>query len=166
MKDTQIQALMDHYPLQQWAHNPTLRSVCTPVWPITKELRQFGKDLLALMWAYDGVWLAAPQVGKTIRMAAVTQRDTSRKERELTLEDVMINPVVLSSSDTHVRDKEWCLSLPGIEWEVERSKQITVKYTNLQGKDIIKKISGYNARIILHEIDHLDWVLFIDKLAT
>ncbi len=78
----------------------------------------------------------------------------------------MINPVVLSSSDTHVRDKEWCLSLPGIEWEVERSKQITVKYTNLQGKDIIKKISGYNARIILHEIDHLDWVLFIDKLAT
>lgn len=164
MKSKAATQLMDTYPLQQWSHNSILRAVCSPITTITKDMRTFGKDLIELMRAYDGVGLAAPQVGKARRIAAFTQRDTSKKDRELVTEDVMINPVILSASKELLDDKEGCLSLPGIEGIVSRPKQITLKYLNLQGKDVVMKASWYNARIILHEIDHLDGVLFVDKM--
>lgn len=157
-------ALKKQYPLQQWANLPVLRTVCTPVKNITKEIRTFARDLLELMRAYDGVGLAAPQLGKAWRIVAFTQRDTSKKERELIREDVMINPVLLAVSTEMEKDKEWCLSLPGIEWEVRRPSSITVKYLTPAGKEVILKAKGYNARIIQHELDHLDGILFIDKL--
>lgn len=158
--------LQVRYPLVYGANNPILRQVCTPVGEITSEIKLFWQDLLKLMHIYDWVWIAWPQVWKTIRMAAFTQFDTSWKKRTVTMEDVMINPVILSESPTTEIAWEGCLSLPGVDGDVERTDMIVVEYTNLKGKKVVHKATWYNARIILHEMDHLDWVLFIDKLVS
>jgi peptide deformylase len=88
-----------------------------------------------------------------------------RKETRTHHEFVMINPEVLAASPTTCNDEEACLSLPGQKGMVERSDTITVRYMTVDGKIHMHKATGYNARIILHEIDHLDGVLFIDKLV-
>ncbi len=160
-----IDAIKKQYPLELWAQNPVLRSIAAPVEKITDEMREFGMCLLELMYAYDWVWLAAPQVWQLIRMAAFTQYSFGEKRIKQTLEDVMINPVILSQASTNDIDVEWCLSLPWVEWSVERPSSIVVEYTTLHGKKTMLKASWYNARIILHEIDHLDGVLFVDKLV-
>ena len=78
----------------------------------------------------------------------------------------MINPEILErSSETNV-DNEWCLSLPWIKWEVRRANSIKVKFLNDKGKENTLMLHMLAARVVLHEIDHLDWVLFIDKLET
>jgi peptide deformylase len=157
--------LMARYPLQEGEDNVILRTKCQEIKTITPDIRTFAQDLLELMRLYKGVWLAAPQVGKTMRMAAVTQRDTSKKDWQLQEEWIILNPVVVSASDDLLIDTEACLSLPGMQWPVARPAAITLKYMGMDGKIHFHKATGYNARIILHELDHLDGVLFIDKLA-
>ncbi len=157
--------LISQYPLEIGENNPILRWKCQEIKTITKEVRDFAHDLLELMRLYKGVGLAAPQVGKPLRMAAITQWDMSKKEWELEKERVAINPVIVSQGGEPLVDTEACLSLPGIQWPVARSATITLKYTGIDGKQYFHKASGYNARIILHELDHLDGVLFIDKLV-
>jgi peptide deformylase len=130
---------------------------------VSKEIRLLAADLIELMREYDGVWLAAPQIGRSIRMFAYTQRETTKKKRDLLEEWVMINPKIVHSSQETNLEKEWCLSLPGIEGEVERATTITIAYIDTRWKQQIKKATWYNARILLHELDHLDGVLFIDK---
>jgi peptide deformylase len=156
--------LLMQYPLIVGAENPILRKQCTKIDRISPEILRFGEDLLELMWLYDWVWLAAPQVWKTIRMAAFTQWDTTTKPRRQTMEDVMINPEIISFSDQTCNDEEGCLSLPGITWLVTRPTSIRFAYRDLHGKKVVLQSTWFNARIILHELDHLDGILFIDKI--
>lgn len=151
------------YPLVVGAQEKVLRALAQPIRTLDKEMRVLAKNLVELMWIYDGVGLAAPQIGKSIRMFAYTQWDVTKKHWELLEEWVMINPKVISSSQEMCVEKEWCLSLPGIEGEVERPVFITITYMDIRGRQQVKKATWYNARILLHELDHLDGVLFIDK---
>lgn len=160
-----IETLKHLYPLQVGAANPLLRTVCAPVETITDEIKVLADALIELMRYHKGVGLAAPQVGQTIRMAAITQWDMSQEQWELLVETVIINPKILWQAENIAVDAEWCLSLPGEEWRVARPTSVTIEYTDIFGKTQILKANGYNARIILHEMDHLDGVLFIDKLA-
>jgi len=155
----------DRYPLVTGSETPILRKRCAPVREINKEIRQFAKDLLLLMKEYHWVWIAAPQVWVDKRMAAFVQMDLSTPDWEVISEDVMINPEILYASDITAVDDEGCLSLPNVSGTVERPDEITVSYTNMKWKKVIHKAKGYNARVILHEMDHLDGVLFIDKLV-
>lgn len=161
--DKEQKMLMSKYPLMIWAQTSVLRKKTLPLKTVTKSVRDFALDLIELMWMYHGVGLAAPQVNQSIRMFAYTQRDTSQKEWELWEEWVMINPKIVHYSSAQEIDKEWCLSLPGLEWEVARAKEITISYTDIKGRQLIKKVTWYNARILQHELDHLDGVLYIDK---
>lgn len=151
------------YPLVVGANDPCLRAIAQPVWQLTKEVLIFGKDLKELMWTYDGVGLAAPQVGKSVRMFAFSQRDTSKKKRKLLHEWVMINPEIIALSDELCVEEEGCLSLPGVKGDVARPTRVVMKYTDLDKKIKSIKSYGYNARILLHELDHLNGILFIDK---
>lgn len=155
--------LQSMYPLVIGAQEPVLRAVAKPITTINKEIRTLAKHMLELMWLYDGVWLAAPQIGKSLRLFAYTQRDTTKKKWDLLEEGVMINPKLVFCAEESVLDKEGCLSLPGIEWDVARSTVVTMAYTDIRGKQQVKKAVGYNARILLHELDHLNGVLFVDK---
>lgn len=157
--------LQKKYPLVYGADNLILRTVCEPVEKISSEIKEFWSNLLELMHIYDWVGIAAPQVWKTIRIAAFVQFNMKGNKWKVTMEDVLINPVILSKSETTEIEEEWCLSLPWILWNVERVDMIVVEYTNLLWKKVIHKAFWYNARIILHEMDHLDGVLFIDKLV-
>ena len=156
-------SLKSKYPLVIGQNEIALRTKCTPIENITPTVRKLAKAMEELVHEYDGVWLAAPQLGVTIRLIATTQWKIVHGDYKLKSTVMMINPVIVSHSDATARDEEWCLSLPWVFWQVERYKQITVQYTKLTGQSEQLQLSWLDAVIVQHEIDHLDGVLFIDK---
>lgn len=104
------------YPLVLGADNPLLRTNCTPVTKFDTELEEFCNTLLALMYEYNGVGLAAPQIGETIRVIAVTKREypNNKKKRRIVGEYTMINPEIIEHVQNSLLGEEACLSLPGI----------------------------------------------------
>ncbi len=156
--------LSDFYPVQTWVDNEILRTESKKISDINNDLVDFANDLLELMYEYDWVWLAAPQIGKNIRMIATTTWKQGKKWPELASEEIMINPIITDKSDEMVKSEEACLSVPNIIWTVKRHKNITVEYKNIEGFKKKKKLKNYNSFIVQHEIDHLDWILFVDKL--
>ncbi|MDR2189915.1 MAG: peptide deformylase [Candidatus Peribacteria bacterium] len=161
------------YPLSVGVDNPVLRQISQPIDVIDSDVKDFGDVLLTLMYEYDGVGLAAPQLGKNIRMIAVTEweekKTTPRKgkqasHKKLVGERIMINPEILEYSTTTQITEEACLSVPKVFGDVKRYQRIKVKYQDSKGKIITKKLTGFNAVIVQHEIDHLNGILFVDKV--
>lgn len=116
------------------------------------------------MYEYEGAWLAAPQIGETIRMIAVSFWKEDEKRLERIGDTVMVNPQLIGRSDKMIVSEEACLSLPKLSWEVMRHETIKLSWEDLAGRKHTEKFSNYNAVIIQHELDHLDGVLFIDKM--
>ena len=135
--------------------DPVLRKVAEPVAAVTPEIKRIIADLEETMWQQVGVGLAAPQVGISLRI--VVMDDGKRGSKAL------INPVIAERRGT-VREEEGCLSLPGIFGEVERSKWVRVSAMDGDGQPVEFEAQGLQAKAIQHEIDHLDGVLFIDRL--
>ncbi len=141
--------------------NEILRTISKPVEKITKELKHFALDMIEAMQAENGVGLAAPQAGRNIRM--IVCKFNPGEKSELTM--VMVNPEIIELEDEVEKDEEGCLSLPG-EWGmVERSTGVAVRFQNIKGQEQTLEFFDFNARIVLHEIDHLNGILFVD-LAT
>ena len=135
--------------------DPVLRQVATPVREITAEIKRIIADMTETMWHQVGIGLAAPQVGLPHRILVMDDGNGGAQ--------ALINPVIDSRTGT-IREEEGCLSLPGVFGVVERSKTITVRAMDADGKPISLEATGLKARIIQHELDHLDGVLFIDRL--
>ncbi|MGH7316923.1 MAG: peptide deformylase [Candidatus Rokuibacteriota bacterium] len=135
--------------------DPVLRQVAAPVREITAEVKRAVADMTETMWHQVGIGLAAPQVGLPYRILVMDDGKGGAQ--------ALINPVIDSRSGT-IREEEGCLSLPGIFGEVERSKAIMVSAIDADGKPVVLEASGLKARIVQHELDHLDGVLFIDRL--
>ena len=129
---------------------------------IAKEVSQLTKEMFLLMYAAEGVGLAAPQVGVNQRLMVYNQ--SGDKKRWLD-EVVLINPQIVDRSDATDIDTEGCLSFPEMDGEVERNKWIKVEAYNAKGRKIKKKFSGWEARIFQHEYDHLDGVVYVDRLS-
>lgn len=157
--------LKQQYPLQLWANNPILRVSADAIEEITPEIREFAYDLLELMWLYEWVGLAAPQVGKSRKIIATTQWKSGKRGEKNTWEIVMINPEIIEKSTQTVLSEEACLSLPWEQGTVRRYRQITVSYHDPEGRKHTRKFEDFNAAIVQHEIDHIEGVLFIDKLV-
>jgi peptide deformylase len=139
--------------------DPVLRVKCPPVERFDDELRRLADDMVETMHAAPGVGLAAPQVGVELRLAVV---DLSvGKDPEALL--VLVNPEVLEAegSETEV---EGCLSIPDYTDKVERSFHIRVRAQDVEGDSFELEADDWMARAILHEMDHLDGVLFVDHL--
>lgn len=134
--------------------NPILRKKSKPIKSIDKKLKKFIKDMIATMHEAKGVGIAAPQVGVNDRLCIVTLNDKKVVP--------MINPEIIYKSDEKEWGEEGCLSLPKEFGDVERSKEITVTYLDESENQITLKLKDFNARVVQHEIDHLDGVLFID----
>lgn len=153
--------------IETWENNSVLRTVCSPVtqseWKkyvkLWKQMQKYIKNP-----DHAWVWLAAPQVGITKRVMVCSLMNNWDDEVFSTL--IMINPEILESSDETICDiEEWCLSLPKAKkWFVARSRDIKLSYYNEQQKQKIIRISGLASVIVQHEIDHLNWDLYIDKL--
>lgn len=127
----------------------------------SERFQQFFHDLEMAMVEYDGIGIAAPQVGMTKR-AIVISKDYAAGERHL----VLINPRITALSKRTASMEEGCLSVPGVVGMVERPVKARVKASFPDGSTADIKAKGMLARILQHEIDHLDGVLFIDKAES
>ncbi len=133
-----------------------LRKKCRPVTAFDNKLATLLDDMVQTLSSADGVGLAAPQVGILRRAVVIDIRDGKG-----TLE--LVNPEIISSEGSQLGD-EGCLSAPG-EWcKVERPMRVTVKALDRTGKEFTVKGEGLLARAICHEVDHLDGILFIDRV--
>ena len=163
-----INQIKAFFPLQTWDDNEFLRTKSEKVDIFDEDLKDFCDILLDLLYAYDGVGLAAPQVWKDIRVIATTQRKEERKwnktKNTMIWDTVMVNPEILEHSEEKKKWEEACLSVPGLCWDVERWTRIVVKYQDKKWKQHIQKYTWFSAVIIQHEMDHLDWILFTDKV--
>jgi len=144
-----------HYP------HPTLRHVSKPLKRVDAELRSMIAQMFELMYEHEGVGLAANQVDLPYRLfIANPQGDPEATDAEF----VFINPV-LSGGKGQAESEEGCLSIPGIKAPVVRKEKITIQAYNLAGEEFTAELEGLFARIVQHELDHLDGTLFIDRLS-
>ncbi|MFA7298576.1 MAG: peptide deformylase [Candidatus Absconditabacterales bacterium] len=155
------------YPIkriQTGMNNPILRNISGEIEEITQDLIVFCHKLMVLMYQNKGVGLAAPQVGENIRVIATSQRNRKKTKDKFLGETIMINPKIVDKSKEMILREEACISLPNSTGIVQRHHTIIVEFLDLKGKKQIKKYKEFNSVIIQHEIDHLDGVLFMDKL--
>jgi peptide deformylase len=133
-----------------------LRQKAVPVKHINDEIRQIAKDMLKIMHEGKGAGLAGPQVGLLKRIFVThAEGDTPR---------VFINPSIIWTSQEQVNIEEGCLSLPGLWADVKRPGKIKVQAWNEKGKAFTLDISGILARVVQHEYDHLEGILYIDRI--
>jgi len=141
--------------------DPVLRQSARTVTDFDGHLAQLAEAMHTTMRAAEGVGLAANQVGVLKRLFTFAAPDDDGTLRH----GSVVNPVVLSRSTEQQDGEEGCLSLPQLYYPVLRPQQVAVEYQTLDGQSDTVELSGFLARVWLHEMDHLDGVLFIDHLA-
>ena len=147
--------------------DPKLREISKPVGKIDAKILELIRDLketLAIQKDPEGVGLAAPQIGKNLRIFVANYKQLNR---------VVINPEVLEAKSPITNHKspksrqeilEGCLSLPNYYGPLKRVSIVKIKYLNEKGQETVEEFTGFNAQIIFHEVDHLNGVLFLDRL--
>jgi peptide deformylase len=125
------------------------------------EIKTLIADLIETMYQSDGVGIAAPQIGESVKICVIAKKFADGFDNDLTL----INPVWQKKTILKESGEEGCLSVPNVYGKVKRYKKISVEAMNEQGKIINFNASKFFARIIQHEIDHLNGVLFIEKAS-
>lgn len=141
--------------------HPALRVQARPITAIDAEVQSVAGQMIDLMYKHTGLGLAAPQVGLDIQLLVMNfQGDPEKKD----MEHVAINPVIVESKGV-VNDREGCLSFPNLYQNIRRAKTVKVQAYNLKGELYEMTCSDLPARIWQHEIDHLQGVLFIDKMG-
>jgi peptide deformylase len=139
-----------------------LREISTPIDEITDETRELAHDMLEVMYDEPGIGLAAPQLGETVRLIVI--------DTEWTGEDVERSPLVLINPEIVARDgkivwTEGCLSVPDFEADVQRAESVRLRALDLEGEELEIEATELQAVCFQHEIDHLDGILFIDRIS-
>ena len=153
---------MSVLPIRIFGQDPVLRQRAFEVTEFDDALRRLGEDMLETMRAASGVGLAANQVGVLRRM--FTWQLTGETEED-TEHGIYVNPEVTATSLETQEDEEGCLSFPGLFFPTVRPLRATVRAYDVEGNPLERTGEGLLARIFLHEIDHLNGILFIDHLA-
>jgi len=153
------------YPIYVYGH-PVLRRVAEEIDRDYPGLNTFIDDLFETMYNSDGLGLAAPQVGKSLRLFVIDGEPLAKDHPEMKgFHMAFINPQVVERKGEKVPMSEGCLSLPGIHEEVLRESEIRIQYYDTEWNFHDEVFQGYKARVILHEYDHLDGILFPDRLS-
>lgn len=142
--------------------DPRLKERCAPVDAITDEIRKLAADMTETMYAAPGVGLAAPQVGKSLRLLVMDPgvQEGERRPR------VLVNPVLEPLGEVIVSEQEGCLSVPlNYRADVPRWSRVRLRATDLDGTAIDEELEGFAAVVVQHEVDHLDGTLFIDRMS-
>jgi peptide deformylase len=145
--------------------NEILRTISDPIrQDEIRKYRSLADDMIKHIKNPANAWvgLAAPQIGVNKRLIVVSLMRDYEDEDYRTI--AMLNPEIIEHADELCSDKEWCLSVPGETGEVERWSWVKVAFSNPDGKKYVMKLENLAARIVQHEIDHLDGVLFTDKI--
>jgi len=146
---------------------PALRKEAADISPDYPDLKQLVADMFETMYKSDGVGLAAPQIGKAIRVVVITLDVLKDDYPEYAgFNKAYINPHILEYDDSETESmEEGCLSLPGIHESVRRPKRIHVKYMDENFSEHEEWVDGYLARVMQHEFDHLEGKLFVDRIS-
>lgn len=148
--------------------DPVLRQVAQPIDNVQDaSIQTLIDNLLTILTASNGVGIAAPQVSVPLRLLIVASRPNQRYPHAPLMEPTpMINPQLISHSGEVVKDWEGCLSVPGIRGLIPRYRLIEVEYTRPDGKHVRQEMSDFVARIFQHELDHLNGMVFLDRLES
>jgi peptide deformylase len=155
---------------------PVLRAKCRPITTVTDDTRKLAEDMLETMRAANGVGLAAPQVGVDQQLAVIDISHNPESISYLRVDGepadvsahmpvVFLNPHLELGRDKET-DEEGCLSFPNLRGDIRRSSGIKVTFQNLDGKTVTMETDGLLARAFQHEIDHLNGILFIDRMSA
>jgi peptide deformylase len=147
--------------------DPLLRKVAKPIDKNYSGLSELIDNMFETMYNADGVGLAAPQVGLSIRLIVIdATKAASDEEHELaSFRKVLINPTILEKSGEPWQFEEGCLSLPNIRENVMREEEVVIHYFDENWVEKTERYDGYPARIIQHEYDHLQGKLFVDRIS-
>ena len=156
--------------------DPILRTKGKPIDKIDPRIRELAQNMVETMHAANGVGLAAQQIGEALQLTVldvseVEDRPSTMKlngesiDPKIAMPLVLINPQIDLGAETE-KGTEGCLSFPEITGEIVRAKSMTVRAQNLDGEPIEIEMTGFLARAVQHEVDHLDGILFIDRMST
>lgn len=146
-------------PVTKGAENPILRALSAPVRRFDKKLKKLIQDMEDTMFDLNGVGIAAPQVGVNLKLALARLNVDTKHETIL----IIANPEIITTSEDMTDMEEGCLSLPKQWGNVGRHASLTVTFQNIKGERLTLHLEGFNARVIQHEVDHLNGKLFIDR---
>jgi peptide deformylase len=139
-----------------------LAEVSEPIEEITDEVRVLARDMLDVMYDEPGIGLAAPQLGETVRLIVVDTEWTEEGAEKDPL--VLVNPEIVHR-EGKISWTEGCLSVPDYQAEVERAERVRLVATDLDGQELAIDAEGLQAVCFQHEVDHLDGILFIDRIS-
>jgi len=138
-----------------------LRKKAKPIKEITPEIKKLAEEMFDIMYRTNGIGLAAPQIGISKRIIVI---DIEEYDELNPPPMVLINPKIIARSDEEQLAEEGCLSVPELTGPIRRANYVKVEATNLDGKKVIIEGEGLMARVLQHEIDHLNGTLFVDRL--
>ncbi|MHC4598991.1 MAG: peptide deformylase [Planctomycetota bacterium] len=141
--------------------DPCLNDVADEVRAVGEDVKSLAAEMLSLMYASRGIGLAAPQVGVPKRLIVVNLASDPEEGEEI----VLVNPVTMDRDATVEVDEEGCLSLPGVTARVPRWKSVRVRGLDLEGCERVVEAEGLLSRVLQHEMDHLEGILFISKVS-
>lgn len=147
--------------------NPVLRKIAERVDAVDREILSLIENMKFTVNKVNGVGLTAPQVFESKRIFIMASKPNVRYPDAPEMEpEAIINPVIKSMSHEKEKDWEGCLSIPGLRGLVSRAKSIEVEYTNRDGERVNKQFDDFIARIFQHEFDHLEGIVFLDRIET
>ena len=149
------------YPIVAYG-DPVLKKKAEEIEPGT-DLKELVDNMFETMYEAHGVGLAAPQVGKSVRLFVIDPEPMDEKLKDMKM--VFINPVILEEEGDEWAFEEGCLSIPNIRENVHRQSKIRIKYYDIDWNEHEKEYDGMAARVIQHEYDHVEGVLFTDYLS-
>lgn len=156
--------------------HPALRTKGSRIEKIDAKIITLAEEMIEAMYAYDGCGLAAQQIGRSLQLAvidvvvAIKERPSKawRDGKPLDIESitplVLINPEIIPVGKSTSYDTEGCISIPGIYEKIKRPARVKIRYQSLEGKTLEIEAEGLLARAAMHEVDHLNGILFIDHL--
>lgn len=152
------------YPVVAYG-DPVLKKVAVQIENFDSDLLKLIEDMYETMYEASGVGLAAPQIGKSIRLFVVDASGFDKPETK-DFKKAFVNPLITETEGPDEGFEEGCLSIPGVRREVKRPTKIKLEYFDEKGKKYHEWFDGLKARVIQHEYDHIEGVLFTDRLSS
>ena len=151
------------YPIVLYG-DPVLKKRGEDVDPETVDIKQLSEDMFETMYQASGIGLAAPQIGLSLRIFIVDSSPIDEEEGRPGFKRVFINPEILESQGEVWKFEEGCLSIPGVRADVQRPPVIKIRYHDEHWQERTETLDGMAARIVLHEYDHVEGILFTDRI--
>lgn len=151
------------YPIALYG-DPVLKKRGEDVDPDVTNVKQLSEDMFETMYQASGIGLAAPQIGLSLRMFVIDSSPIDEEEGREGFKRVFINPEILESQGEIWKFEEGCLSIPGVRADVQRPPVVKIRYYDANWQEHTETLDGMAARIVLHEYDHVEGILFTDRV--